>query len=67
MDYSFTVQAKTCEGLKNAADAEAQEFYGMKQYRFTVFDVSKKYEDTLTERIHVGYVADVVATQVGVR
>ena len=67
MDYSFTVQAKTREGLKNAANAEAQAFYGTKQYRFTVFDVSKDYEDTLTERIHVGYVADVVATQVGVR
>ena len=63
MIYSFTVRAKTREGLKNAADAEAQAFYGVKQYRFTVFDVSKDYE----ERIHVGYVADVVAAQVGVR
>lgn len=65
MDYSFTVQAKTREGLKNDADAEAQAFYGLKQYRFTVFDVSKDYEDTYSERIHVGYAADVVATQVG--
>lgn len=67
MIYSFTVRAKTREGLKNAADAEAQAFYGVKQYRFTVFDVSKDYEDTNAERIHVGYVADVVAAQVGVR
>ena len=67
MIYSFTVQAKTREGLKNAADAEAQAFYGMKQYRFTVFDVSKDYEDTYSERVHVGYVADVVAAQVGVQ
>lgn len=67
MIYSFTVRAKTREGLKNAADAEAQAFYGMKQYRFTVFDVSKDEEDTCSERIHVGYVADVVAAQVGVQ
>lgn len=67
MDYHFTVQAKTRHGLKNEADAEAQAFYGMKQYRFSCFNVEKDYEDTLSERIHVGYVADVVATQVGVR
>ena len=67
MEYHFTVQAKTRNGLKNEADAEAQAFYGMKQYRFSRFNVEKDYEDTLSERIHVGYVADVVATQVGVR
>ena len=67
MEYHFVVQAKTRAGLKNEADAEAQAFYGMKQYRFSRFNVEKDYEDTLTERIHVGYVADVVATQVGVR
>ena len=67
MDYSFTVQAKTRDGLKNEADAEAQSFYGLKRYRFSRFNVEKDYEDTFTERIHVGYVADVVATQVGVR
>ena len=67
MEYHFTVQAKTRNGLKNEADAEAQAFYGMKQYRFRRFNVEKDYEDTLSERIHVGYVADVVATQVGVR
>lgn len=67
MIYSFTVRAKTREGLKNAADAEAQAFYGMKQYRFSRFNVEKDYEDTLSERIHVGYIADVVATQVGTR
>ena len=67
MEYHFTVQAKTRDGLKNEADAEAQAFYGMKQYRFSRFNVEKDYEDTFTERIHVGYVADVVATQVGVR
>ena len=67
MEYHFTVQAKTRNGLKNAADAEAQAFYGLKPYRFTVFDVSKDYEDTLSERIHVGYIADVVSTQVGTR
>lgn len=67
MDYHFTVQAKTRHGLKNEADAEAQAFYGMKQYRFSRFSVEKDYEDTLSERIHVGYIADVVATQVGTR
>ena len=67
MDYNFTVQAKTRDGLKNAADAEAQAFYGLKSYRFTVFDVSKDYEDTYSGPIHMGYRADVVATQVGVR
>jgi len=67
MDYSFTVQAKTREGLKNAADAEAQAFYGLKPYRFSSFNVEQDYEGTHAESIHVGYVADVVATQVGVR
>lgn len=67
MIYSFTVRAKTREGLKNAADAEARAFYGTKPYRFTMFDVSKDEEDTYSERVHVGYVADVVAAQVGVR
>lgn len=67
MEYHFTVQAKTRNGLKNEADAEAQAFYGMKQYRFSRFNVEKDYEDTLSERIHVGYIADVVATQVGTR
>ena len=67
MDYSFTVQAKTREGLKNEADAEAQAFYGMKQYRFSRFNVEKDYEDTYSGPIHMGYRADVVATEVGVR
>ena len=67
MDYSFTVQAKTRDGLKNAADAEAQAFYGLKQYRFSVFSVSKDYDETYIERTHVGYSAYVVATEVGLR
>ena len=67
MDYSFTVQAKTRNGLKNAADAEAQAFYGLKQYRFSSFNVEQDYEDTYSGPIHMGYRADVVATQVGVR
>lgn len=67
MIYSFTVRAKTREGLKNAADAEAQAFYGMKQYRFSSFNVEQDYEDTYYGPVHMGYRADVVATQVGVQ
>ena len=67
MDYSFTVQAKTRDGLKNEADAEAQAFYGLKQYRFSSFNVEQDYEDTYSGPIHMGYRADVVATEVGLR
>ena len=67
MDYSFTVQAKTRDGLKNAADAEAQAFYGLKRYRFSSFNVEQDYEDTPSGPVHMGYRADVVATEVGLR